>query len=68
MKLGVEVKNKEESSNPKLIFLSDHLNPPTPFAQPPNPPQNTNFANYCPICMKFGVEVKNGEQSLNLEF
>ena len=64
MKLGVEVKNGQQSSNPELCFWSDppnHPNHPTPY--PPNLPQNTNFANFGPICMKLGVEVKKGQQS-----
>ena len=35
---------------------------------PPYSPQNTDFANFGPIWMKLAVEVKNGEQSSNLEF
>ena len=42
MELGVKVKNGEESSNPKLIFRSDHPNPlyplpPTPLTHPTVP-------------------------------
>ena len=41
--------------------------PPTRYPHPPNPLQSANFANFGLIWMKLGVEVKNGEQSLNLE-
>ena len=68
MKLGVEVKNGQQSSNPELFFLSDppnHPNHPTPY--PSNLPQKNNFANFGLIWMKFGVEVKNGQQMSNPE-
>ena len=115
MKLGVEVKNGQQSSNPELLFDSTPLTPPTTlppiyplqytnFAnfgqiwmklgvhgskewtaklksriifmirplyppQPPypsDPPQSIYFANFGPIWMNLSLEVKNGEQSLNL--
>ena len=37
-------------------FLSEPPKPPNL----PNPPQSTNFANFGPIWMKLGVEVRNG--------
>ena len=68
MKLGVEVKNGQQSSNPELCFWSDPRNHPNhPTHYPPNLPQNTNFANIGPISMKLGVVVKNEQQSSNPE-
>ena len=40
-------------------------NHPTPY--PPDPLQNTNFANFGPIWMKIGVDDINGEQSSKQE-
>ena len=33
------------------------------YPHPTNPPQSTNIADFGPIWMKVGVELKNGEQS-----
>ena len=66
MKLGVEFKNGQQSSNPELFFWSDPPNHPTHRTlYPPYPPQNIDFANFGPIWIKFGVEIKIREQSLN---
>ena len=35
--------------------------------RPNDPPQNSNFANFGPILMKFGVEVSSGEHSFDSE-
>ena len=66
----------------KEIFLIQPPQPPYPLPRPPlnhlevltlpinrlcNQPQYTNFANFGPIWMKLGVEVKNGQQSSNPE-
>ena len=53
MKLGVEVKNGQQSSNPEWFFDLNPPNHPTPY--PPDPPPNTNFANFGPKWMKIGV-------------
>ena len=37
-----------------LVFLSNHSNYPTSY---------TNFANFDPVWMKLGVEIKNGQRS-----
>ena len=66
MKLGVVVKNEQQSSNPELFFWSDppnHPNHPTPY--PPNPSQNTNFANFCPFWMKLGEQVNSESKAKN---
>ena len=64
MKLGVEVENGQQSSNPELFFWSDHPIHPTHL---PNPPQNINFDNFGPIWMKCGVEIENGQQTSSPE-
>ena len=56
MKLGVEVKNGQQSSNPELFFYLTPLTPPTTLPHTPLT-QNTNFANFGPIWMKIGVVV-----------
>ena len=52
----------------KIFFLVQPPQPPPPPYPLCNPPQWTNFANFGPIWMKLGVEVKNGQQSSNPEW
>ena len=68
MKLGLEVKNGEQSLNPESFFLIQPPQQPQPLYPLPNPPQHINFANFGQILIKLGKEVKNGEESWNLEF
>ena len=49
----------EEKWSEILIWgvLSPLYHPSTTPGLPPQPPQNTNFGIFCPILMKFGMEV-----------
>ena len=65
MKIGMEVKSREQSSKLEKVFQSIH--PLPPFPHPPNPLQSANFADFGPIWMKLGMEVKNDKLNLKLE-
>ena len=57
---------KEWRANLKSIFIFLIWSPQPPYS--PNLPQDHNFSIFGPIWMRFGVEVKNGEHSSNVEW